>query len=135
MRITNTLVKNKLFATEVRGHTILVDQPVENGGDDQGPTPPEIFVTALGTCVGVYAISFCEKHHIPTDGLTVHTDWEKGTGPTRIAGMTVTIALPAGIPADKYQAFMRTVEQCLIHNTLTHTPEVHIALVEPATPV
>lgn len=132
MRITSKLTGGKLrFETEVRGHTMIVDQPAESGGDDTGPTPPELFVTALGTCVGVYAVHFCKKHKISSDGLVVHTDWNKATGPTRLADLSVSIELPAGVPEEKYEAFMRTVEQCLIHNTICYTSHVEIKLLEP----
>ncbi|MHB0938215.1 MAG: OsmC family protein [Armatimonadota bacterium] len=132
MRITSKLTGGELrFESEVRGHTMIVDQPAESGGDDTGPTPPELFVTALGTCVGVYAVHFCKKHSISTEGLVVHTDWNKATGPARLSDMSVSIELPAGVPDEKLGAFMKTVEQCLIHNTICHTSHVDIKLLQP----
>ena len=100
------------------------------GGSDTGPMPPELVVTALGTCVGIYAVRFCKKHDISTEGLTVHTDWVKGADPVRIASMSVIIDLPAGIPEEKFEAFMRTVEQCMIHNTFCQIPQIEINLTE-----
>jgi len=32
------------FAIDVRGHRLLVDQPVGAGGTDTAPTPTELFV-------------------------------------------------------------------------------------------
>ncbi len=126
MRITSKYLTGRRFECDVRGHTLVVDQPLESGGADAGPTPPELLVAALGTCVGVYALFYCEKHGIASEGLTVHTDWEKATAPARISRITVTIELPAGIHGEHYPAFMRTVEQCLVHNTLHQAPEVTI---------
>ena len=40
------------FDIQIRGHTITVDQPTEIGGDDVGPTPTELFVAGLASCVG-----------------------------------------------------------------------------------
>ena len=132
MRMTSKLTGGPIrFETEVRGHNIVVDVPQEMGGTDTGPMPPELLVSALGTCVGIYAVGFCQKHDISTDGLIIHTDWEKGGEPTRITSMTVTIELPAGVPAKKHTAFMRTVEACLIHNTLCLMPQIDIKVVEP----
>jgi len=132
MRITSKLSGGELrFETEIRGHTIVVDLPEDSGGTNTGAMPPELFVTALGTCVGVYAVNFCKKHNISTDGLVVHTDWNKATGPARISDMSVSIELPAGVPQEKYPAFMKTVEQCMVHNTLCEIPKVDIKLLEP----
>ena len=128
MRITSTYTGGLRFESGIRQHTIVVDNPVASGGEDSGPTPPELLATALGTCVGIYAVHFCNKHEISPQGMTIHTDWEKMTDPTRIGAITVSISLPQGIPDKLRPAFMRTVEQCMVHNTLCHKPEISIEL-------
>jgi len=129
MRITSQLTGGMRFVSEVRGHEVIVDNPIESGGTDAGPTPPELVAIALGTCVGIYAVNFCRKHDLSTEGMTVHTDWEKAQNPARIGMMSVRIIVPAGIPEDKYEAFMATIRKCLVHNTLCQMPEMSIALV------
>lgn len=39
------------YRLAIRGHTVLVDQPTDAGGDDRGPTPTELLVAALAGCV------------------------------------------------------------------------------------
>ena len=73
---------------------------------------------------------FCTKHNISTEGLIVHTDWEKAEDPRRIAKMDVVVELPAGIPNEKYVAFMKTIEQCMIHNTFCTCPLISLELSE-----
>jgi len=126
MRITSTFTGGVSFISDIRGHQITVDVPRELGGVDAGPMPPELLATALGTCVGIYAAQFCVKHNISTEGLQIHTDWTKVTDPTRIGSLAVTVELPAGVPAEKYGAFMKTVEQCMVHNTFHHLPDISI---------
>ena len=123
-RFTNSL----RFETEIRGHQVVVDNPVESGGTDTGPTPPELVAAALGTCVGIYAVHFCRKHNISPEGMAITTEWTKALEPTRIGTLHVRVELPAGVPVEQHAAFMRTVEQCLVHNTLRHPPEVSITL-------
>ena len=128
MRITSKYINKRRFESEIRGHTLVVDQPLDSGGDDAGPTPPELLVASLGTCVGVYALFYCEKHGISTEGLVVHADWEKAQRPARVGKIAVTIELPAGIAPEHHTAFMRTMEQCLVHNTLHQPPQITIEL-------
>jgi uncharacterized OsmC-like protein len=40
------------FAISIRDHMITVDQPVADGGQDTAPTPTELFVASLASCVG-----------------------------------------------------------------------------------
>lgn len=130
-KIISTLTSGVHFETAIRDHTIMVDGPAQVGGKNAGPTPPELVAAALGTCVGIYAVMFCQKHGISTEGMTIETEWEKAENPQRIGRMAVKVALPAGIPADKYDGFMKTVEQCMVHNTLCHMPEISVDLAEP----
>jgi putative redox protein len=129
--VTCKLTGGACFETQIREHTVIIDGPASVGGGNCGPTPPEMMVAALGSCVGVYALIFCQKHGISAEGLVVTTDWEKAESPARIGRMTVEIVLPAGVPAEKHTAFMKTVEQCLVHNTFHHMPEIQIGLAEP----
>jgi uncharacterized OsmC-like protein len=40
-----------LIETKAGNHTVLVDQPVEGGGKDQGPTPLDFVLIALAGCM------------------------------------------------------------------------------------
>ena len=43
------------FDIAIRGHVVHVDQPESDGGSDTGPTPTELFVASLASCVAFYA--------------------------------------------------------------------------------
>ncbi len=43
-----------LFEIAVRQHVLHVDQPTEDGGSDFAPTPTEMFVSSLASCVAWY---------------------------------------------------------------------------------
>lgn len=52
MELTAEYLGGSKFAAEARGHRIICDQPVENGGADAGMTPPELLLASLATCAG-----------------------------------------------------------------------------------
>jgi uncharacterized OsmC-like protein len=39
------------FDIPIRDHVVTVDQPVEVGGEDNGPSPTELLVASLASCV------------------------------------------------------------------------------------
>ena len=53
------------FRIRVRGHEIDVDQPVGDGGEDTAPTPTELFVAGLASCVAFYARRYLARHGLP----------------------------------------------------------------------
>lgn len=52
MELQITLEQGKQISTEIRGHRILTDQPVESGGHNEAPAPYDLFLAAIGTCAG-----------------------------------------------------------------------------------
>lgn len=120
------------FTAAVRGHEIHVDQPVSDGGEDSAPTPVELLVASLTTCVAHYARRYLKRHDLPTDGLAVDAEWEIVTGPARLGPVTIVLTVPAGVPDERLEALLKMASHCTVHNTLAQGLEVRITL-EPAT--
>ena len=120
------------FAIDVRGHTITVDQPVDAGGEDTAPTPTELFVAGLASCVAFYARRYLARHAISSDGLAVSLSYETGGRPNRVTQITIQVTPPAELPADRLDAFLAVASHCTVHNTLADAPEIAITLASPS---
>jgi uncharacterized OsmC-like protein len=118
------------FEIGVRQHRLEVDQPLTDGGDDQAPTPTELFVSSLAACVAFYARRYLARHNLPTDGLAVHTDFTMAARPARVGQINLHIDLPAGLPQERRAALLAVAGHCTVHNTLATPPEVSIDLGE-----
>ena len=117
------------FAIALRGHEIMVDQPADVGGTDIGPTPTELFVAGLVSCVAVYAGRFLARHGVCAEGLRVDAEWEMGEGrPPRVGCVTIRITPPAALPASRLPALLAVSRACTVHNSLDRSPAVHIDL-------
>ena len=126
--VTVTHEKADRFSIDVRGHVLYVDQPTADGGDDTAPTPTELFVASLASCVAFYARRYLRRHGLPEEGLSVSAEAEMGSKPARVASMRVTVTLPDGVPDEKRQALLAVASHCTVHNTLTQAPDVVVEL-------
>jgi len=116
------------FRTSVRGHYIDVDLPDDKGGEDSGPTPTELCISSLGTCVGVYAIHYLKTAKFDTEGFSVDVDWEYSEDKKRIGDITITVSAPKADLGPRKKALMAAMEKCLIHNTLKQAPEIKMEI-------
>jgi uncharacterized OsmC-like protein len=116
------------FVIGIRGHMVTVDQPLADGGEDTAPTPTELLVASLASCVAFYARRYLARHRLPTAGLNVTADYTMGTRPARVADVTVDIQVPEGVPPARLDALLAVASHCTVHNTLTDQPTVTIAL-------
>jgi len=118
------------FDITIRGHVISVDQPLPDGGNDTAPTPTELFIASLASCVAFYARRYLDRHHLATDGLAVEATFDMGARPARVAGIDVRLIVPDSVPAERREALLAVASHCTVHNTLAATPEVSITLAD-----
>jgi uncharacterized OsmC-like protein len=133
MVMTDVLVRYERgdrLTVAVRGHSITVDQPVSDGGEDFGPTPTELFVSGLAACVGFYAQRFLRRHALDPGGLVVECDYEfSREGPARVSGIRITVTAPS-LPNALRVPFGRVIEHCTVHNSLVQPPTVTLELAQ-----
>ncbi len=113
------------FEAEARGHVVRCDQPPANGGEDQGMTPPEFLLASLGTCAGFYAAQYLRARSLPAAGLTVKVEAGKAAQPARLGSFKIEVTAPVGEERHR-EGILRAVKNCLIHNTLLHSPAIEI---------
>ena len=123
IEVTVRHLGNVQFEASARGHRAICDQPPENGGADQGMTPPEFLLASLGTCAGFYAAQYLKTRNLPAAGLEVTVHAEKVRQPARVGQFRIEVFVP-GLDAQHEEGVLRAVKACLIHNTLLHAPSI-----------
>jgi uncharacterized OsmC-like protein len=119
MPVISTLYRGDMeFEAVIGRHHMVIDVPPTMGGADRGPTPPELFVASLGSCVGAFVASYCERAGLDTDGLGVDVSFEKAEDPTRLTDIVVTVNLPHALCEDRERAIRRVAEHCPVHATM-----------------
>ena len=118
------------FVAKNRGHEVTIDLPADFGGEDKGPTPPEVFIDALGSCMGVYVIRYCNSAGIDARDLKIKIEWEKELKkqPYYIKKIDVKIDLPNADVGPRKEALLKVAGSCLIHQTIKAQPPVDISL-------
>src|SRR6516225_5436085 len=95
MEVTVEHLGGVQFEIKARQHRIACDQPAENGGFDEGMTPPELLLASLGACAGFYAAQYLKKHQLATDGTLVRVSAEKAANPPRMNNFRIQVEVPS----------------------------------------
>jgi putative redox protein len=111
MEVTIDHLGSVQFEIKARQHTLICDQPPENGGFDEGMTPPELLLASLGSCAGFYAAQVTA---------------EKMKEPARLGAFVIEVDLPVEISEEHKLGVERAVHHCLIHNTLLNPPKIEL---------
>ena len=135
MEVKISQLEDVKFAIRARTHTVLCDQPEENGGTDSGMTPPELMLASLGSCAAFYAVQYLKTRKLATHGVEVSVSAGKLQQPPRLGNFHVRVHCPVPLSAEQTEGLMRSVRHCLIHNTLLTPPQVEIELLVPTAAV
>lgn len=64
-------IENMAFEADVNGHKIVLDAAAGVGGEDRGPRPKPLMLTALAGCTGMDVVSILKKMRVELDGFNV----------------------------------------------------------------
>lgn len=131
MEVTVEHLRASHFAINARQHAIVSDQPPENGGHDEGMTPPELLLASLGSCVGFYAAQYLREHKLATEGTRVRVTADKLKDPARIGNFHIEIETPAVLTKQHRDGVENAAHHCLIHNTLLHPSSIVFEVTHP----
>lgn len=119
------------FEVKARNHTIICDQPEQDGGFDEGMTPPEFLLASLRTCAGYYAAEYLRTRQLPTAGMRIRVTAEKAKSPARLFSFRIEVHLPAMLDDRRREGVFRAVHSCLIHTTLLNPPKIELEIITP----
>jgi putative redox protein len=110
---------NALF----KGYTVETDQ------EGSAPSPFELFLSSLGTCAGIFVLSFCQERNLPTEGLSLGLDFERDPKTHLVTTVKMEITLPPGFPEKYKKAVINTAELCTVKRHLMNPPRFEIRTV------
>ena len=120
--------RRKGFAHEVEiegGHTIVVDEPIEAGGTDTGPSPTRLVAAGLAGCTAVTMEMYAERKGWDIGQVEVDVDVEyPDAAPLSFA---VTLRLPQDLSDEQRERLLAVARKCPVHKLLAGETEVVIA--------
>ena len=76
--------RNYLAEAKMRNHFAVIDEPLDKGGDDNGPTPVEYLLTAIGGCVSITLRMYAERKGWDLGKVTVNVSQKEQLTPEGI---------------------------------------------------
>jgi putative redox protein len=87
----------------------LDDEPERLGGTDQGPTPHELLVAMLASCIAMMIAMYAQKRDWDVGEIAVDVDYDADSVPRRVA---VDVHLPDELTPDQRRRLERVAETC-----------------------
>jgi putative redox protein len=110
--------------------TIETDQSLQGGGEGTVPEPFDLFFASMGTCAGIYVLSFCQHHDLSSEGITLFQTAERDPDSKMFMKLRIDIRVPESFPEKYRMALVRSAEQCTVKKHIAlGLPEFEVAVV------
>ena len=109
-----------------KGFNIKTDQSVFSGGENSAPAPFDLFLASIGTCAGIYVLSFCQQRGIPTEGIKIIQNIVMDPIKKGIGSISLEIQVPPEFPGQYKDAVVRSAELCAVKKYLHDPPKFDI---------
>ncbi len=111
-----------------QGHLMQTDQPPPEG-EGSAPAPFDLFLASLGTCAGIFVLSFCRSRGIPAEDIRLVQRMERDPDSGMLSSVRVEIVLPEGFPERYAPALVRAAGQCSVKRHLERPPSMEVVTV------
>lgn len=135
MRATARRTANNQFVhqVDVRHHQLVVDEPVERGGDDEGPSPQELLAASLASCTAITIEMYAQRKGWDLGPIEVQCEYspaERGC-PTKFR---LEFRVPSTCTEEQIERLRIIAAKCPVHRTLDGEVlfEDHISVATPA---
>ena len=102
---------------EIRDHTLVSDEPKDEGGDDSGPSPQELLAASLASCTAITLVMYANRKGWDIGDISVAVDYEPAQrgSPTRFR---MQVNLPKELPEEQRERLMQIGAKCPVHRVL-----------------
>lgn len=104
---------------QIRGHTLVSDVSVAEGGRDEGPSPHDLYDAALGACKALTVMWFARKKGIAVEDVQsniVRDDSEERKGVYRLRA---ELAIRGSFSDAEFAQLVAVAEKCPVHKLMT----------------
>lgn len=103
----------------VRQHTLVVDEPASNGGEDLGPTPHDVYDSALGACKALTLVWYARRKNIPLEDVQVGVERDDSQERAGLYRLQVTLTLGGPLSDAQRQELLNVADKCPVHKLMT----------------
>ena len=117
--VVRDLAQKMRHTVHVRQHSFAVDEPPANGGDDLGPTPHDVYDSALGACKALTMLWYARRRQIPLEDVHVSVERDDSQERSGTYRLKVLLELGGALSDAQRQELLNVAGKCPVHKLMT----------------
>ena len=105
---------------------VMGNMVIETNQDGSAPAPFALFLASIGTCAGIYVLSFCKHRGLSTEGVKVVQRVHTNPATRMVDQVDLDIVVPPDFPEKYHTALVRAADQCAVKKHLESPPVFNV---------
>lgn len=100
-------------------HTLTVDEPPDNGGEDAGPTPHDLYDAALAACKALTMVWYARRKQIALEDVEIEIERDAAAESRGSYRLRALISLSGELSDIDRQQLLAIASRCPVHKLMT----------------
>lgn len=119
----------------IRNHQLITDEPLDNGGQDLGPTPTELILSGLASCTASTLRMYADKKGWNVEGIDLEVSIAiRKTDTGQISHIDTVLEIMGEVSGEQKERLLEIARKCPLYRLLTNPVEISTSLKEQAQP-
>lgn len=139
MTVTARSLKNLQVQIQASNHHLLADEPLHDGGEDMGPNPYDLLLSALAACKVMTVHLYARRKQWPVETVAITINHRKVAadecedcetkGAAKVDIIDCEISFEGDLSAEQIQRLAEIADRCPVHRSLTSETKIRTAVV------
>ena len=132
--MTITVQREDLAATrhrvKIRDHSFVVDASVAGGGQDEGPSPHDLYDASLASCKALTVLLYARRKNMPLEDIEVQVERDDSQERQGTYKLKTSLRLTGPLDDAQRAELLRVAGKCPLHRLMTEVKtEIETVLV------
>ena len=119
IEVIRDLTQPMRHIVHVRNHLLAADGSVEEGGNDSGPSPHDLYDTALGSCKALTLVWYARRKNIALTDVRVSVARDSSDERRGTYRLTATVYLEGDLTEVQRTELLAIADKCPVHKLMT----------------
>ncbi|MDB6061007.1 MAG: OsmC family protein [Verrucomicrobiaceae bacterium] len=115
-RDTSGVMKHRI---QIRDHVVIADIDEAGGGEDAGPSPHDLYDSALGACKALTVLWYAKRKQIPVENIEVVVERDDSEESKGIYRLKTKLALTGDLTEAQRSELLNVAGKCPVHKLMT----------------
>ncbi len=133
--VTAHSLENLQVQIQANNHAILADEPLSAGGEDLGPNPYDLLLSALASCKVMTVHLYARRKQWPVESVHVTLNYKRVSGKdcedcetegaAKVDIIEATIKFEGDLDEEQIQRLTEISNRCPVHRSLTSETKIY----------